>query len=134
MLEKDLSSLICERDRYGIIYLRDREPESEEYSGARIDVVHMDTFNGQNKSPRVQLVEERINMLHDAGVNLAEVGKSQSLDADLENLEQGEQRFLGGAIEQGCVLVRARVIMRNGGQAIIDRALTIPIYGKDIDS
>lgn len=125
-----MQGLISETDRYGITYLKDRDPDPGDYNGLPVEVVHMDTLNRQNSGHRARLVEKRLKKLTKEHVSLSKVGKDQSLDENLDDLKEGEPRILAGVVEQGCVLVRARVIARKGGTPIIDRALTIKDYGR----
>lgn len=116
-----LETILDELDR--LTYWPDRNVKAGEYFAARIwrvDFVHVTLDVWPAHDERYRLIIKRANQLLKAGVNLVEANLY-----DQTSGISGQNMVVGGAIEDNCVLTRAKFLQAQGaGQVIIDLALT----------
>lgn len=106
-----------------LTYWPDRNVKAREYFQAgiyRVDFVHVTLAAWPAYDDRYRLIIKRANELLKAGIPLIEANLYDQLDG-----MHGEKVVVGGAIENECVLTRAKFLKAQGaGQVIIDLALT----------
>ncbi|MCG2692317.1 hypothetical protein L6272_05860, partial [Microgenomates group bacterium] len=85
-----------------------------------LDFVHVTLSPWPAHDQRYRLIIQRANDLLKAGIKVIEASLYDQLDGI-----HGENIVVGGAIENDCVLTRAKFLKQQGaGQVIIDLALT----------
>ena len=105
-----------------LTYWQDRNVKAVEYQQAgiyRVDFVHVTLVPWPAHDQRYLLIIQRANDLLKAGIPVIEANLYDQLDGI-----HGANIVVGGAIENECVLTRAKFLKQQGaGQVIIDLAL-----------